>query len=198
MPEMEKGNPDAMQDETLIQEVMRRDLGPILMAVGNRLKDLEEDLTETKDLLFKFTEGLIGAADNHKRMSLSSELSTKYGKDFEPFEGFYKDTQGKGFSDSILEELMNGDFDDEGRDGFIKGKLDEAKGKFGKYVGLEKKEEEAAPPMTEVAITEEKGESPAEQAGEEPAEEEPMDAVSKIHKELMSVAGKRNSLSGKK
>lgn len=197
------GNPDAAQDEALIQSVMERNLGPIFEAMGARLKDLEEDLGETKDLLFKFTEGLIGAADNHRRTTLSGELSSKYGKLMEPFEGFYKDTQGKGMSESLLEELMGeGGPDDAGREEFILNKIREAQGKYGKYVGMGPKEEAAAEaaapeaPMEEAPV-----EAPAEAAPEEmAAEEEPVevDPIAGIMEKLKSVGGEKHSLSAKR
>jgi len=204
MPDMEKGNPDAAQDEGLIQSVISRELGPIFEAIGARLRDFEEDLGETKDLLFKFTQGLIGAADSQKRSSLSDELSGKYGKDMEPYEGFHKEVYGKGLSDSLIEELMGDEApgDDE-RDEWIKGRLGEAKSRFGKYVGV--KEEvlpaegedalEAAPaeaPMAEEAPPEE---APPEEAPPEEAPEEEPDAVSKIMSQMKSLGGDRHKLS---
>ena len=186
------GNPDAGQDETLIQSVMQRDLGPIFEAIGSRLKDLDEDLGEVRDLLYKFTEGLIGAADNHKRTMLTDEISSKYGKDIEPFEGFYKDTQGKGFTDSILEELMGeGAPGDEERDGWMQGKLGEAKQKYGKYVGLQQE-----PPAEEKAEPVEKQQK-EEEAGEMDKGGEDTDPVSKIMNQMKGVGGRKFSLSAK-
>jgi hypothetical protein len=186
MPEdMGTGNPDAAQDEGLIQSVMQRDLGPIFEAIGSRLKDLEEDLGEAKDLLYKFAEGLIGAADNHKRTTLSGELSTKYGKDMEPFEGFYKDTQGKGFSEAILEELMgDGAPGDEERDGYIQNKLAEAKGKYGKYVGIK---DEEPPAQGELGL-----EAPA---APEAAPEEEGDEITKLMTKVKTIGGEKHRLS---
>ena len=140
MPEMMKegGNPDASQDESLILSVIQRELGPVIEALGSRMSEQGDTLEEVKDLLFKFTQGLIGAADNHKRTSLSEELTGKYGKDIEPFEELHKSFHGKGFSDSILDELMGeGAPGDDERDGWMQNKLNDAKGKWGKYVGLE-------------------------------------------------------------
>lgn len=186
------GNPDASQDESLIQSVLERDLGPIFEAIGTRLKDYEEDLGQLRDMFYKFAQGLIGAADNHKRSSLTEELSTKYGKDIEPLDGFYKDTMGKGFSDSILEELMGDGAPDEGsRDEWIKGKLGEAKGKYGKYIGI--KDE---PPAAVVA--EEKVEPPVEQAKEEDTGEEESggaDSISQIMNQMKALGGKKRKLS---
>jgi hypothetical protein len=211
MPEMEKGNPDAAQDEGLIQSVIERDLGPIFEAIGSRLKDLEEDLGEAKDLLFKFAEGLMGAADNHKRTRLSEEISGKYGKDLEPFEGFHKDAYGKGLSESLIEELMGeGAPGDEERDGWIKGKLGELKGKFGKYVGI--KEEAPGEPPKEAAkvemgaVPEPGAESAKEEIAGEPeakAEEKESeeggeaggDTIDQMMSELKSLGGARRKLS---
>lgn len=203
MPEtMGQGNPDAAQDESLIHAVIQRELGPIFEAIGVRLRDLDEDLGETRDLLYKFSEGLIGAADNHKRTMLTDKLSSSYGKDMEPFEGFYKDTQGKGFMDSILEELMgDGAPGDEELDGWMQNKLNDAKGKYGKYVGLQA-EAPGAPPVSVEEKSE--GELPPEAmeaGGEMPAEagpEEEADPVMKIMKKMTSVQGEKHKLSSKK
>lgn len=199
MPEMmRRENPDAAQDERLVVAILERNLGPIFQALGARIRDLEEDLSETKDLLFKFAQGLIGAADGHRRSVLSDELSSKYGSEMEPFEGFYKDTQGKGFSESLLEELMgDGAPDEAGRDDWIKNKLNEAKGKYGKYVGVSVE----APAPEEVA--EESAEAPEEQAieeseGEELAEPEMGDPVSAMMSKVLKSGGERRSLSKSK
>ena len=219
MPEiMEKdGNPDAAQDESLIQEVLQRDLGPIFEEMGSRLRDLEEDLGETKDLLHKFCEGLISSADGYRRNQLSDELSSKYGKEMEPFEGFHKDVYGRGLSESLLDELMGeGAPKEEERDEWIKGKLNDAKGKYGKYLGMKieespeargeeeekmgemesrKGEEEVRKGEEEIAkgeAEEEEGET-EEEEGE--AEEEGGDAISAIMKQMKSLNGSRHKLS---
>lgn len=204
MPEMmnEGGNPDAAQDESLIQSVMQRDMGPIFEAIGSRLKDLEEDLCESKDLLYKLCEGLIGAADGHKRTALTDELSSKYGKDIEPLDGFYKDTKGKGYMESLLEELMGeGAPDDAGRDEFVKKRIGEDRGKYGKYLGIkaeveppaEAKAEEAAPGGEMAA---EAMESPAEQAEEEVIPEDGGGSpIDEIFNEVKSLGGKKRKLS---
>jgi hypothetical protein len=198
--DMGKGNPDAAQDETLITSVMERTLGPIFEAIGSRLKDLEEDLGENRDLLYKLSEGIIGAADEHKRTTLTGEISSKYGKDIEPFEGFYKDTQGKGFTDAILEELMgDGAPDETGRDEWMKNKLGEARKKYGKYVGI--KDEEEVPiekPAEGEQPMEEKAEAPEEKQAEEKTGEEPADAVSGLMNQLKAVGGEKHSLSSKR
>lgn len=208
MPDdMGRGNPDAGQDEALINAVMERNLGPIFEAIGSRLRDLEEDLGEAKDLLFKFTEGLIGAADSHKRTTLQGELSSKFGKAIEPFEGFYKDTMGKGLSDSLIEELMgdNAPGDDE-REEWVKNKLLEAHGKYGKYVGLTPKEKAEAVAEEEAAEVEAPeaaaAEEPVVEEAQEPAQNElpfeKPDPISGIMDQMRSVVGERQSLSGRR
>jgi len=204
MPEeMEKGgNPDAAQDEGLIRAVMQESLGPIFDTIGERLKDLEEDLGETRDLLFELCEKLIGAADGHKRTMLSDEISQKYGKDIEPFEGFYKDTQGKGFTDSILEELMGENAPDEGgRDEWMKNKLNEARGKYGKYVGIKAEVEPAAEKAEEMATPGGEAAAEAAESPEKAAEEEAGapaaggGAADQIFEQLKSLGGKKRKLS---
>jgi hypothetical protein len=167
MPEMmdRGGNPDAPQDEELIRSVLQRELSPVFEAIRSRLEDYDKDLTEVKDLLMKFTEGLIGAADNHRRTSLSDEISSKYGADIEPFEEFHKSVYGKGMKDTLLEALMGENAPgDEERDSWIKDRLNNAKGLYGKYVGLKVDDQ---PPME----MQETGEIPAEGEAKEGEEE---------------------------
>ncbi|MEI7673413.1 MAG: hypothetical protein WCK00_14985, partial [Deltaproteobacteria bacterium] len=73
---------------------------------------------------------------------------------------------------------------------FIKGKLGEARGKYGKYVGYK---EEVPLPAAEAKTPEETG---MESEKEDSPEGE--DSISKIQRELFSVGGKKHSLSSKK
>jgi hypothetical protein len=202
MPElMDKGgNPDAAQDESLIMSVIQRELGPVIEALGSRLSEQGDTLEEVKDLLFKFTQGLIGAADNHKRTSLGEELTGKYGKDMEPFEELHKSFHGKGFSDSLLDELMGeGAPGDDERDGWVQNKLKDAKGKWGKYVGLEAEvpegPESAEVPEQEAVAGEEddvKGE------GEEKEGEKEEKLGEKLEKEGEVAQGEKEEEKGEK
>ena len=137
MEGMDGGNPDSGADRELIMSVIQENLGPVFEALTSRLQELDERLMDVKDLQEKFTNGLIGAADTHRRGMLGEELDGKYGKEFEPFEEFHKSVYGKGFKDSLLDELMGDEGPgDEERDSWIQNKLNDAKGKFGKYVGI--------------------------------------------------------------
>jgi hypothetical protein len=220
MPEKDEmgGNPDASQDESLIMSVIQRELGPVLEAMGSRLSEQGEALEEVKDLVFKFTQGLIGAADNHKRTAFGEELSGKYGKDIEPFEGFHKEVYGKGFSDSLMDDFMGegGPGDDE-HDAWIQSKLNDAKGKYGKYVGIkadipasgeaEKGEEEAMKGEEEERLGEKEEKEGHEAEGEkeeekgekeeEAGEGEEEDAISGLMKQMESLTGARHSMSKK-
>lgn len=189
------GNPDAGQDRALIQAVIQQELSPIFEVIASRFKDLDEDLGEARDLLFKFAQGLISTADDHKRGVLTSELTNKYGKDFEPLDGFYKDTMGKGFTDSIIEELMAGEYDEAGRDEFVKGKLGEARGKYGKYLGMGA--EPTQPAVAEVGISHEAAESPEKEAAEESADDG-RDSVERLMYQVSNLGGKKHSFSGQK
>lgn len=204
MPDMETGgNPDARQDTDLILSVMQENLGPLFEILGSRIKDLEEDLGETKDLLFKLAEGLIGAADGHKKTQLSDMISSKYGADIEPLDGFYKDVHGKGFADSLIEELMGDNAPDEaGMDEWIKNKLGDAKGKYGKYIGIKTEVEpdkEAVAEAVEPAAVEpaaEAAESEEKQAEEEAPEEPAKGAADGIFEQFTSLGGQKRKLSG--
>ena len=208
MPElMDKGgNPDAAQDESLIMSVIQRELGPVIEALGSRLSEQGDTLEEVKDLLFKFTQGLIGAADNHKRTSLSEELTGTYGKDMEPFEELHKSFHGKGFSDSLLDELMGeGAPGDDERDGWVQNKLKDAKGKWGKYVGLEAEvpegPESAEVPEQEAVAGEEedvKGEGEEEdvkgEGGDEEDSSDQSDASQELNPNSVREVADRNSI----
>jgi hypothetical protein len=162
----EGGNPDAAQDKELIMSCIMETIGPFADQVMAKLQELDEKVDRVDDLQMKFTHGLIGAYDTHRRNDLTQEISSKYGKDIEPFEGIHKDFHGKGFSDSLLDELMgdNGPGDEE-RDGWIQNKLKEAKGKWGKYVGIKDESPE------EVGV----GEAIIEPASGENAEQEALE-----------------------
>lgn len=202
MPEM-MGNPDAGQDRQLIQQILAEELGPVFEVIESRLKDLEEDLGETKDLLMKFTEALVSSADGYKRSSLSEELMGKYGKDIEPYDGLMKDTVGKSFSESLLDELMGEGAPDEAhRDEWMKGKLENAKGKYGKYIGIsvgEKPEAEAKEAEAADKLAEAEAEEAPEAAAEGEEEESPMSASESAAEGLMNqlkgLGGKQHSLS---
>lgn len=224
MPEpMERGNPDAGQDRALIQSVLQEELAPVFEVIASRFKSLEGELAQAKDLLMKFSFGIIDTADQHRRSTLSDMISSKYGADIEPFDGFYKDTMGKGFSDSLIEELMGQDGmpDDTGLDQFMQGKLGEARGKFGKYLGMPVAKEtvvsvKGGPNSGEESAHEEieKGaEKAAEEGAPEAAEEvkkgleedegadeemESGDSISRLMKEMQSMRGQKHSLSGRK
>ena len=166
MPEtMEKaGNPDAPQDEELIRSVILELVGPFSEQVMAQLQELSEKVDRIDDLQMKFTHGLIGAYDTHRKNDLTQEISSKYGKDIEPFEGIHKDFHGKGFSDSLLEELMGDNAPpDEERDNWMQGKLKEAKGKWGKYVGI-KDEPEGETEVDALAIKPASGEASEQEA----------------------------------
>jgi hypothetical protein len=212
------GNPDAAQDENLIRQILLEELGPIFEQIGSRLKDLEEDCGEQKDLLYKFAYGLLDAADQHKRGTLSEELSSKYGSEIEPFEGFHNEVYGKGLKDSLLEELMGEEAPgDEEREGWMKNRLGELKGKYGKYVGLKEEKPEEGPvegeaegeaeaeaeglhPNETKEIVEEKkpgGKEIVEEEVEEGGEPEPEenDAIGAMMSQLKSLGGKAHKLS---
>jgi hypothetical protein len=86
---------------------------------------------------------------------------------------------------------------DDQRDEWVKGKLGEAKSKYGKYVGI-KDEAEVPPAVAEEAAVE--GEAPgAEQMelGLEAGDPEKEDAISKLMNQVKSVGGKKHKLSAK-
>jgi hypothetical protein len=129
-------NPDAAQDYDMICNVMEEKLVPVFTMIGKEIKDLHEDLGELQGLVFKLMTSMIGAADDHKRGGYQEMLKSQFGQDIEPLDGFYQDTQGKKFSDELLDGLMGEEgLDEAGTPGFIKSKIEEAKGKFGKYLG---------------------------------------------------------------
>ena len=200
MPPNEAGNPDAAQDTDLIRSVMDTELRPVFELIGSRLQDLEEDLEDVKDMLYKFYEPVVGVHHDHRKSVLSDELKSKYGSDIEPFDGMLKDFTGKSLSDSLIEELMGENAPDEaGRDEFVKGKLGEAKTKYGKYLGTGN----MAAPKAEMSVTkieaEPKKEAEAEEAlpGAEEMESKPVSETEKLMKTMQSLGGAKGNIRGK-
>jgi hypothetical protein len=155
-------NPDQGADYEEICNVMEEKLVPVFDMIGKEIHDLHEDQGELQELVFKLLTSVIGAADGHRRDGLSQKLMGKYGSDIEPLDGFMQDTQGKKFSDELIDSLMGDGApeDDEGIDGLVQSKLGEAKGKYGKYLGMMP----PPPPGGEVKMEVTKGELPPEAA----------------------------------
>jgi hypothetical protein len=68
-----------------------------------------------------------------RKGSFQELLTTKYSKDLSPLDQFYGDTFGNKFSDELIEELLSDN--PENPEEFISGKINETKGKYGKYLG---------------------------------------------------------------
>jgi hypothetical protein len=188
-------NPDAEQDKELILSTMEDRLVEPFEMIGTRLKDLEEDLGELRDIVFKLVTGFSEGVDSYHRNTLSDEIRGKYGAELEPLDGFYKDTHDSSFSDELINSLMGeGAPDEEGRDGFIRSKIDEARGKYGKYLGGSMG---AGAPAAVMVDAHEAMESPAKEAAEEAAtegmEEKPKDNVQLMIDQLTAAGGRRKA-----
>jgi hypothetical protein len=73
------------------------------------------------------------AVQGQRRGSFQDLLSSKYSNDLGPLDQFYTDTFGNRFSDQLMNELLDSDMDNP--DDYISSKINETKGKYGKYLG---------------------------------------------------------------
>jgi hypothetical protein len=158
-------------DYEKISSVVEEKLAPVFRIIGEEFKKLQgcfqslkSQSDATKDLVEKVVSGMVEATMGHQRTMLGDSIKGQYGPDLEPLDSLSQDFYGKSVTDELLDALMDGDVPEDGRDGFVKGFLDEKRTKFGKYL----------PPKPEEATIEETPEEePAAEPTEETTEEEP-------------------------
>ena len=145
MPEMMEGS-GPNYDE--ICGVLEDRLTPVFELLGDRLKSLEEENSELKDIVFKIVSGFGDAVHEHKKGGYSEMLASKYGPDLDEIGGPYSEIYGKDIKDELLEKLMGGEMGEDGIPEFVGG----IKAKFGKLRGPAPSGE--VEPGPEVQVTE--------------------------------------------
>jgi hypothetical protein len=156
-------------------------VGDRMQAADEKIANLEKEIADLKDIVYKMVTGFGDAVNEHKKGSYSEMLASKYGPDLEEVGGPYSEIYGKDLKDELLEKLMGGELGEDGIPDFVGG----IKAKFAKIrapaadgsVGGTPPEE----PPVEANIEEVKNEEPAPESEEE---EEPPDMAGKMAKTL--------------
>jgi hypothetical protein len=141
-----------------ICNVLEQKMQPVFDLIAQRFAEHEE-------VIGKIVGGMHDAVGSYKRGAMQKTLGEKYGEELGPLDEYSNTNFGKSFSDDLLDALQGDEApgDDE-RDGFIRGKIDGFKGRFGKYLGQ--------PPKVEATVIEAKTPEEAPAAPESPAEPE--------------------------
>ena len=166
---------DSNYDE--ICGVLEDRLTPVFELLGERLKGLEEQNSELKDIVFKIVSGFGDAVNEHKKGGYSEMLSSKYGSDLESIGGPYKELYDKDITQELLDKLMGGELSEDGIPEYVGG----IKSKFDKL---------RSPAADGSVVSREEPQAPAEEAkpeeakAEEAPEEEPRDQASIMAKGL--------------
>ena len=135
-----------------ICRVLEEKMQPVFDLIAQRFAEHEE-------VIGKIVGSMHDAVGSYKRNGLKSTLTEKYGAELGPLDEYSNDNFGKAFSDELLDALQgDGAPGPDGMDGFIRGKIDGFKGRYGKYLGA------ATPPKVEATVVEATTpeESPAE------------------------------------
>ena len=155
-------HPDWKQDEDETVSLIERQLTPVFEMIGKMFEAADERMNRIEELVGNIVDGFGEAVDSHKRGSLKERLDP-FHADLEQLSGIYSDFhEGKDYSEDLIDELMKSG--DEITDDTIRGKIDEHKKRWGKYIGMEMPEEEEAG-------EEEAGEGPEEEGVEIPMAE---------------------------
>lgn len=149
-------------------DVFREKITPLVELIEKEFQSLREQVNEQKEINFKLISGLYDASTSHKRGAYSQRLGS-YDEDLGPLDEFHKDTFGKPFRDSLLDQLLEKEYEGDEFDNFVKSSISGAREKFGKYLPQKSVEIEVE------TVPEEKVE---EKTSEE--SEKPRDAVSEM------------------
>jgi len=152
MGERDIGNPDAVQDEQLINECIQREVEPVVRHLLERLQGLEEQLQQVA----KATDGIIGgfseALTGHRKSSLKESLNFGDDFDYDGINSVYKDWEGGDLKDDLIDYIADNDIPDEQLEEIIANLKENARAKYGKYKKIEE-------PVVE-EMTPESGEKP--------------------------------------
>jgi hypothetical protein len=124
-------HPDAEQDYSEIMDVIGKKVGPAFDMIGQRLSALEQENSELKDIVYSMITAMDEGVSSYKKNGLMNDLSSKYGRDLEPYKGIYSDTRGSDLMEDLISHLMESDG---AMDEKVPAFLEELKGKFGKYL----------------------------------------------------------------
>jgi len=180
------GHADAAQDYDQICQVVEQKLAPAFEMIGKEFKALHDEVNDLKEIVYKMVTSFSDSVGSYKRQGLQTQIMGKFGPDLESLKPIYADFRGGDIVEDLLNALEGQDGDPEELVGSF---LEQAKGKFGKYLGgipapgkdSEVEVEISTEPEVEV-------EAPAEEEKEEPA-----DPVAKIMNQVSSLRGRRKT-----
>jgi phage-related minor tail protein len=182
------GHADAAQDYEQICEVVENKLAPVFTMIGEELKSQREEIAGLKDIIYKMVTSFSDSVGQHKRQGLQSTIMGKYGSDLEALKPVYSDFRGSDIVEDLIGALMEADGNPEELAGQF---IEQAKGKFGKYLGG------TPAPGKEVSVEiEAVGEPVAEEKAEEVAEEKAPEADGKQDDPAMKILNQVRSLRG--
>lgn len=181
-------HPDAAQDYAQICEVVENKLAPVFTMIGEELKNQREEIAGLKDIIYKMVTSFSDSVGQYKRQGLQSTIMGKYGSDLEALKPVYADFRGSDIVEDLLGALMEADGNPEELAGQF---IEQAKGKFGKYLG-------GVPASgKEVSVEIEAGGEPVvEEKAEEVAEEKAPESDGKQDDPAMKILNQVRSLRG--
>jgi len=165
----EKGNPDALQDEKLIEDWAMRNLAPILRQFKCEIDDLKGTSGNHHELIHGIVGGFSNAAKSHRRNNLASSLDL--GDDYEGINGIYKDLEGSDLKEDFIDHIMENDISDEEIEEMKQILMGNARSKYGKYKRSDDPLSEEPKGGVEIEI--------ASPDGKEGSEEEPKETEGK-------------------
>ena len=187
MPEVM--HPDAPQDESLIMEVMSRELVPIFQTLKQRIEMLEQENCHLKELTGAIIDGFGEAVSNHRRGGLAQSIDLS---DLGEVGDTYKDLEGSDLKEDLIDYIMENNIGDDELDDILSTLKQNAMSKYGKYKKNPTEPPNPEPPapegmggdgkgVLEVAIG--KSEEPSEEPEQPP--ELPMNSTDAMFKKVM-------------
>jgi hypothetical protein len=117
-----------------IVSVVEQKLVPTFEMLGKILKTIDDKASKAQEMAQQIVDCMSDAVTGQRQGSFQELLGSKYSSDLGPLDQFYSDTFGTKFSDMLIDELLKSDV--ENPDEFISSRINENKGKYGKYLGV--------------------------------------------------------------
>lgn len=182
MNEEISGNPDAAQDESLIMEVIKRELLPIF-------EQIKGEIDHIKQVQEAIVGGFGEAVSNHRRSSLGETIDLS---DLGEIGDTYNDLEGSDLKSDLIDHIMESDIPDDQIEDVLNTLKANAREKYGKY-------KRAAPEQEEPPVPSEGNGELAVQIGvgkpEDLEEESKVSPVESMREKVMAL---HKSRSGKK
>jgi len=178
----DKGNPDAAQDESMINEWAQRELLPIFQQIKN-------DIDNINQVVNGIVSGFGEAVSGHRRTQLTDTIDLS---DLGEIGDTYKDLEGSDMKEDLINHIMDSDIPDDQIEDILATLKENARAKYGKYKRADV--EAPKPDGGEGVLAVSMGAEPSEEAPVD-EEEEPKkaDAVGSMMNKVLAV-GKKEKL----